>query len=143
VARLFLLRLLAAVPVLLAAAVVTFLLFEVVPGDAAVVALGDRASPSEVAALRHEMGLDRPAAMRFASFLVRLGRGDLGRSVRSGRPVAAELADRVPYTLGLTVTAVAAGLVLGVVAGALAAARAGGELPPGNARMARAMAARR
>jgi ABC-type dipeptide/oligopeptide/nickel transport system permease component len=119
-------RVAAALPVLLAAAVVTAFLFSVVPGDAAVAAVGERASAAELVALQRSLALDRPAGVRLLEALGRLAQGDLGRSIRTGRPVAAEVAERVPYTLGLTFSAVGLAVVLGPLAGAVAAARRGG-----------------
>lgn len=123
--RLVVFRAFASLPVLLAAALITFFLFEVVPGDAALAAVGERATDAEIAALRAELGLDVPAAQRLAQSLGRLVMGDLGRSLRTGRPVTVELTERLPYTLVLTLGAVSFALVSGVVAGAAGAARRG------------------
>ena len=123
--RLVLIRFAASLPVLLTAAVVTFFLFEVVPGDAALAAMGERATEAELVALRSELGLDEPAPRRLAQSLGRLATGDLGRSLRTGRSVAAEVAERLPYTLALALGAVTLALGLGAVAGAVGAARRG------------------
>jgi ABC-type dipeptide/oligopeptide/nickel transport system permease component len=118
-------RALAAVPTLLAAAVLSFVLYSVVPGDAALAAIGDRASADEVLALRHELGLDTPAPLRLTGWLARAAVGDLGRSARTGRPVTHEIADRLGYTLVLAGASVGVAVVLGPLLGAAAAWRGG------------------
>ncbi|HEU5317368.1 MAG TPA: ABC transporter permease, partial [Chloroflexota bacterium] len=124
--RLIVGRCAASLPVLLAASVVTFVLFQIVPGDAALVAAGDRATPAEIAALRAELGLDTPAAERLWRSTARLLSLDVGRSLRTGRPVAEEIAERLPHTLALALGAVALAGLLGPAVGAAAAARRGG-----------------
>lgn len=119
--RVVALRLLASIPVLLTAAAVTFVLFQVIPGDAALAALGDHATPAELAAARRDLGLDVPAPRRFAAFLTGAARGDLGRSLRTGRPVTVEVGECLPYTLLLTLTAVGAAFVAGTGLGAAVA----------------------
>ena len=125
VLRLILGRGVASLPVLLAATVLTFVLFQVVPGDAAVVVGGDRATASELAALRAELGLDAPVWERLWGSIRRLLSGDLGRSIRTGRPVAEEIGERLPHTLALSMGAVALAAVLGPALGAVGASRRG------------------
>jgi ABC-type dipeptide/oligopeptide/nickel transport system permease component len=126
--RLILGRGVAALPVLLAATVLTFMLFQVVPGDAAVVAGGDRATQEELAALRVELGLDTPVWERLWRSTRGVLLGDLGRSLRTGRPVAEEISERLPHTLTLALGAVGVAGLLGPVVGAVGAARRGGWL---------------
>ena len=91
---------------ILAVAGLVFVLSEVLPGDAAVVAAGQEATPQRIAELRTALGLDRPAGERLWSWLGGLLHGDLGVSVVTGRPVAAILAG------GLGATAVLAGVTM-------------------------------
>jgi ABC-type dipeptide/oligopeptide/nickel transport system permease component len=84
--------------------------------------LGENASAADVARLRHELGLDRPLAVQYGRYLSGVLRGDLGRSIRSGRPVVREIWDRFPSTLELTLGAMAIAAASGVLLGALAAA---------------------
>jgi ABC-type dipeptide/oligopeptide/nickel transport system permease component len=94
------------------------------PGDPLVALLGPAVAtiPSaEQERLRAELGLDRPWAAQYAAFLGAAVRGDLGTSRRSGRPVVAELADRVPATALLTALAVPLAIALGLGAGMAAA----------------------
>lgn len=99
-------------------------LLALAPGDPLVALLGPAVAtiPSaEQARLRAEMGLDRPWAARYGAYLGRAVRGDLGTSRRSGRPVVAELGDRVPATALLTAVAVVLALGVGLGAGVAAA----------------------
>jgi ABC-type dipeptide/oligopeptide/nickel transport system permease component len=113
-------RLVQLVPVLLGVSILVFLMIHLVPGDPAQVMLQEYGTAGQVQALRHSLGLDRPLPVQYAVYLSRLARGDLGRSIRTGRPVATEILFRLPYTLKLTaasmVVAIALGLGLGVLA---------------------------
>jgi len=108
-------RLLHLVPVLLSVSILVFLMIHLVPGDPVQVMLQDYAQ------LRHALGLDRPLPVQYGIFLRNLARGDLGRSIRTGRPVAAEIALRLPYTLRLTAASMAVAIALGLALGTLAA----------------------
>jgi len=78
----FLLRRLAlSVPTLLLAMTAVFVLARIVPGDPALVILGDQASLEALAALRERLGLDRPLPQQYLDFLAGILRGDLGRSL--------------------------------------------------------------
>ncbi len=118
-------RLAAALVTLAAISVVTFAATNVLPGDAASAALGDRATPERLAALRAQLGLDEPAPRRYLDWVGGLLHGDLGRSLQSQRPVGAVLAGRLPNTLALAVLAFAATCLIGLVVGLVAGAREG------------------
>jgi len=100
---------------LVGAAVLVWSLQLLAPGDPArrvLVANGvGNPTPTQVAALRAELGLDEPAPVRLGRWLLAAATGDLGRSWRSGAPVAAELADRLPATLRLAAVALALALI--------------------------------
>jgi len=72
--------------------------------------------------LRHELGLDLPLPVQYLHFVGNALHGDLGTSIRSGRPVVNEIGDRFPATLQLTCVAMVLAIVLGVSMGTLAAA---------------------
>ena len=114
-------RLLQLVPVLLGVSILVFLMIHLVPGDPAQVLLQDYGSGEQIAAFRHSLGLDRPLPVQYGAFVWRLAHGDLGRSIHSGRPVTAEIAARLPYTLRLAAGAMAVAVALGVALGTLAA----------------------
>jgi len=100
-----------------------FLLVRILPGDPAIVVLGDQASPAAVAAFRAKLGLDQPLAAQYWTFLSDALRGNLGNSMISGRPVSEEILTVLPYTLELTFAALTLGVALGVPAGVWAAVK--------------------
>lgn len=114
-------RLLGLIPVLLGITLLVFGLLHLIPGDPAVVLLGERATPEQLASLRQQLGLDQPLPLQYLTFLGNLLRLDLGRSIISGTPIAEELRVRFPATLELALAAMAVALVLGIPAGILAA----------------------
>lgn len=114
-------RLLQLVPVLLSVSILVFLMVHLIPGDPVQVMLQDYGSAEQARALRHTLGLDRPLPVQYGLFVWRLAHGDLGRSIRTGRPVASEIALRLPYTLRLTAASMAVAIALGLVLGTLAA----------------------
>ncbi len=109
------------IPVLLVLTFVIFLMIEAIPGDPAQIMLGQHASPEALAKVRHSMGLDRPWYIRYGLFLQRLSHGDLGKSIMSARPVKAELFEKLTATIELSFFALLIAVVVGVLAGFLAA----------------------
>lgn len=118
-------RLLAILPVLLAVSLLTFLIASLLPGDLALVILGDQATPENVAALRRDMGLDQPLWWRYLSWLGHVLQGDLGRSFRTGQTVLQAVSERIPVSLELMLMAEFIGLLIGVPVAIACAARAG------------------
>lgn len=104
-----------------------FLLIRLVPGDVVTQLIGLEASisPKRVDELRRLFGLDRPLPLQFVGYLGDIARGNLGKSLRTGRPVGPELARRFPITLQLGGMGVMIALLIGVPAGVLAARRRG------------------
>ena len=121
--RFVVLRLVLAIPTLIAMLTAIFVLVRLVPGDAAVAILGDQASAESLQALREQLGLDQPLHVQYFDFLGGMLTGDLGNSLTSGRSVLAEVAVVLPYTIELTVTAVLVGIILGLPLGVVAAVR--------------------
>lgn len=119
----YLLRRLAAfTATLLGAALVIFLVLEILPGDPAAVTLGLNAAPEALAALRAEMGLDRPAPARFLAWIGGLLSGDLGLSYTYRVPVAQLIGERMVVTLPLASMAILLASAIGIPLGAVAAA---------------------
>lgn len=116
-------RILLAIPILLIVLTIVFLLVRVAPGDPAIAILGDYATKEAVEALREKMGLNAPLWLQYLRFLGDLFRGDLGRSMISGMPVAAQVAHDLPYTLQLTLSGIIFGALFGVPLGILTALR--------------------
>jgi len=103
--------------VMIGVSVITFAISHVVPADPAVAALGDHATDAQIAAFRAEYHLDRPLPEQYATYVVGLLHGDLGRSIRTRRSVADDLADSFPATLELSLAALAISLLIGIPAG--------------------------
>lgn len=119
-------RLLAVIPVLAIVGVLVFSLLRLTPGDPAAVLAGDYATPEQVAAIRTQMGLDRPLPEQLLSWSARIFQGDLGVSIFSQQPVAKLILERIEPTLVLTVVTVLLAVTAAVPMGVLAAWRAGG-----------------
>ena len=103
--------------VMIGVSVITFAISHVVPADPAVAALGDHATDAQIAAFRAEYRLDRPLPEQYATYVVGLLHGDLGRSIRTRRSVADDLADSFPATLELSLAALGISLLIGIPAG--------------------------
>jgi peptide/nickel transport system permease protein len=120
-------RVFQAVCILLVIAVVNFMLIRAAPGDPASVMAGEAGAsdPIFVAQLRERFGLDKPLPMQLLTYVGHVARLDLGESYRQQRPVASLIAERLPATLILTLTAFVAALTFGVALGAWSSAKAG------------------
>ncbi len=116
-------RLLSLIPVLLGITLLVFGFLHLIPGDPAVVLLGERATPDQVTAVRSQLGLDKPLPVQYLTFLSNLLRFNLGTSIISGIPIATELRTRWPATFELSLAAMAIALIIGIPAGILAAVR--------------------
>lgn len=91
-----------------------FMLLHVLPGDPVVAMLGERASPSDLAALRGSLGLDRPLWEQYGAYWQGLWHGDLGQSLMSGKPVWQLMLDRLPATGVLALAAMGVALLVGL-----------------------------
>ena len=111
---------------LLAASVLIFAGTEVLPGDLASAILQNNATPESLAAMRKELGLDRPAYVRYGEWLGGAVRGDFGRSLANNRDVAEEIVPRLKNTLFLALYAALIAVPLAVTLGLLAAIWQGG-----------------
>jgi peptide/nickel transport system permease protein len=116
-------RLLAMAATLLVASGVVFVVLDVLPGDPARLMLGTDAPPEAVAALRAELGLERPAWERYARWLAGLAAGDFGVSHTYAVPVGGLIAERLVVTLPLAGLAMALTVGLALPLGLFAAAR--------------------
>ena len=121
-------RLLLAIPVLLGVLLVGFLLIQIIPTDPATIRAGPSATADIVAAIRADLGLDRPIAIQFLLYLGRLARGDLGVSIINNIPVTTELSNTIGPTLELMLASLIWSIPLGIALGTLAAARRGSLL---------------
>jgi len=114
-------RLAGTIPVLLAVTILVFLFVHLLPGDPARLVAGPDASPQDIAAVRSEMGLDKPLPMQYLRYLGETARLNLGRSIKTHQTVAELIGERFMPTLLLTVFAmlwsVTAGVAIGVLSG--------------------------
>ncbi|HWT82395.1 MAG TPA: ABC transporter permease, partial [Candidatus Methylomirabilis sp.] len=124
-ARYFTHRLLALIPVMAVVVTIVFLLIHLIPGDPVSVMLGPDATPAQIQATRHSMGLERPLHEQLLMFYLRVIRGDLGQSYFLDRPVITALKERAEPTLVLTCAALLVAVLIGVPSGVLAGAYRG------------------
>ena len=116
-----------AVPTILIVILVNFFLLQLAPGDAADVIAGESgfATPETMALIRERLGLDLPVAQQLLAYFGNLAHLSLGYSARYNMPVADLIAQRLPATLMLVITALVLAFVVGLLLGALMASTAG------------------
>jgi peptide/nickel transport system permease protein len=114
-------RLLSLLPVLFGITFIAFAVLHFIPGDPAIVRLGERATPEQILTLRQQLGLDQPFWVQYLNFLGRLLHGGFGNSLISGIPITEELSTRWPATLELAIAAILIAITLGIPAGMIAA----------------------
>jgi peptide/nickel transport system permease protein len=105
--------------------VLVFVIFRLIPGDPAQILLGQDPNPEVLAAMRRQMGLDRPIPQQFVVFLAGVLRGDLGPSIIHQEPVTRIVVERFGRTAELGLVALVLGTIPGVCAGLVAAMRRG------------------
>ena len=118
-------RLLVSFPALLGVLFLCFCLLQVVPADPAMIIAGPEAKAETIAAIRLELGLDRPIPIQFAEYIGRVLRGDLGRSIISNKMVSEELALTIGPTVELMLGAMLIAVPCGLALGTFAAVRRG------------------
>lgn len=116
-------RVLDAVPTILLILTLVFVALRLLPGDPARVALGDYATQEQLALFRQQMGLDLPLWQQYFVFLWDMVRFDFGRSLTSQTLVSELIGRNLPYTIELTLSAVALGVLAGIPMGVLAAVK--------------------
>jgi peptide/nickel transport system permease protein len=125
-------RFLLAIPVLLGIVFVTFAIGRLLPGSPCEAALGEHASPAACAAFNQRHGLDKPIPIQFATYLGEIARGDLGDSLRFGRPVTDLMIERLPTTVELSIYALLFAIVVGILLGLVSALRHGSAADVGT-----------
>lgn len=113
---------------LVLASIVVFAAVRALPGDPALALAGENRDAASLAAIRAQYGLDQPEPVQYWRYLVALAHGDLGSSVRTGASVRSMIATALPVTVELSLLALVAAVVVGVVCGVLAAVRRGGPV---------------
>ena len=120
-------RLLLIVPTLFGVAAVVFVIMRVIPGDVTLLILGGdqtgRIDPQQLAAMRHQLGLDQPIAVQFGTWLWSVLRLDFGTSLWTGQPVIEEVLIRLPLSLEVAILATIVSVLLAIPLGMIAAVR--------------------
>jgi len=115
-------------PLLLGVIVIVFGLMQLIPGDPAVVLLGQDATPQAVAEMRRTLGLDQPLGVQLVHYITNVARGDLGQSLFRGESVLTAIVDRLPATIEIATAALGFAVMVGVGLGVLAALNRGSKL---------------
>jgi peptide/nickel transport system permease protein len=119
-------RLFTSVLVLFGVSVLVFSVIHLVPGDVTMAILGrQRVSEEKVAELREQLGLNDPIHVQYGRYLSNALRGDLGKSIRTNMPVSQAIAEQLPSTVALALSALSMALAIGLIVGILAALRHG------------------
>lgn len=118
-------RLAQAIPVVIGVVIISFILTRALPGDPAVYFAGATADEASIAQVRESMGLDKPLPVQFLRYVTDLFQGDFGQSLSSGQPVIEDLANRLPASLELTLSALILSCVIAIPLGVLAAKKPG------------------
>lgn len=116
-------RLFGVIPLLFVVSVLVFLFIHLIPGDPARLVAGKEATLEEIAVIRTQLGLDLPLWKQYLDYMGNLFRGDLGTSLVSGLPVTEMLQSRMMPTVWLTLLSMGWALVIGVLAGIVAAVK--------------------
>jgi peptide/nickel transport system permease protein len=116
-------RLVSVVPLLLLVSGVVFSFVHILPGDPAVLFLGEEADAATIARFRARLGFDRPLPLQYAEWLGRAIRGDLGRSLRTNQPVTDAILQRLPVTLELMAGALVISLAIAIPMGVVSAVK--------------------
>src|SRR6266851_8651586 len=118
-------RLIGLVLVVLGITLVTFITLHVFPSDPVRLLAGPGATPEQVQQIRADLGLDQPLPVQYLRYLGDLARGNLGRSIQTGQPVANDLVQRLPATLELALVTMFVYIALSIPLGVIAAVSKG------------------
>jgi len=124
-AKFILRRSLQTVIVLILVCLIAFSILHMMPGDPALIILGEDASQAQIDALRLELGLDQPVLVQYARWFANMLQGDFGRSILYHEDVSDLIATRLPITLHLSLVAFVLSALIGIPAGVLSAVRRG------------------
>lgn len=116
-------RILYAIPVLIAILIVTFTLARLIPGDPCTAMMGEKATAEACAKFDKRFGLDRPVPVQLGIYMGNVLRGDLGDSIRFGRPIMQMVVERLPMTVELGLTAMVLAVLIGIPMGLVSALR--------------------
>ncbi len=112
-----------AIPTLVGVSMLVFGILRMLPGDPALAMAGVHATQEVIERIREEYGLNKPIHQQYAMFMADLLRGNLGKSIRTGRPVMTEVLERLGATFELTLASMLLSVVFGIVSGIISAAK--------------------
>ena len=121
-------RILEVIPTVLLVLTLVFFALRIMPGDPAIAALGDFAAPEAVEAFREKLGLNKPLYVQYFSFIGQALTADFGNSMNNNTSVNGLLAQALPHTIVLALTATVIGIVVGIPFGAMTAVHRNGNL---------------
>jgi ABC-type dipeptide/oligopeptide/nickel transport system permease component len=108
---------------LLGVSIISFVLFRLVPGDPVLALLPPNATPQDISALRHKLGLDQPIYVQYVIWLKDALQGNFGTSIRFGVPAMGLILSKLPVTLTLIISAEIIALVFGILIGTTSVSR--------------------
>ncbi|GAA0351388.1 nickel ABC transporter permease [Bacillus horti] len=114
-------RIFSGIFVILGLSVFSFLLIHLVPGDPVRIMLGINATPESIENLTNHLGLNEPLLIQYFQYISNAFQGDLGTSLKSGRPVLVEILERFPETMKLAISGMTIAVVVGITMGVMAA----------------------
>lgn len=116
-------RVLIMFPTLLAIVLIVFGIMSLTPGSPAEIILGPKATTESIEQLNHELGFDKPFILRYADYVIKLFKGDMGDSYRTGRPVVTEILTRLSTTVKLAAYGMLFAILIGVPLGIVSAVK--------------------
>lgn len=115
-------RMIQSIPMMIAISIVSFLLIKLAPGDPVQAYITPEMGPVQIESIRESMGLNSPIHIQYIKWLKSALKGDLGYSLVNHRPVAIQIIERLPATLGLMGASLVISMILGVIMGLISAA---------------------
>jgi len=116
-------RLLQTIPVIIGVTILTFLMMHLIPGNPAQIMAGESASIEQIALMEERLGLNDPLPVQYFNYIKGVVTGDLGNSIRSGRPVLGEILLRLRPTIELAIYSTILSILIGLIAGIISAVR--------------------
>lgn len=120
--RLIIKRVVQTLPMLIAISIISFLLMKLAPGDPTQAYITPEMGPVDIERIRENLGLNDPIHIQYARWLKRVLKGDLGYSLVNHRPVAEQIIERLPATIGLMLTSLLFSTIVGIIVGLVSAA---------------------
>ena len=121
-------RCLEVIPTILLVLTLVFLALRIMPGDPALAALGDFATPEAIALFREKLGLNQPLWQQYFAFIGNALTADFGRSMSNNASINELLAQALPHTIALGLSATVIGIIIGLPMGAMTAVNRNGKL---------------